>query len=62
MFDKCTVVNTEYQEITTEIRLQPTLGKYSSAEDLVTAQIIPIRNQSLCVTLTALGGTVYKLA
>ncbi|MCL6629838.1 MAG: hypothetical protein K6U00_09590, partial [Armatimonadetes bacterium] len=56
------VVNTEYQEITTEIRLQPTLVKYSSAENLVTAQIIPIRNQSLSVTLPALAGAVYKLA
>lgn len=56
------VVNTDYQEITTEIRLQPTLDKYSSAENLVTAQIIPIRNQSLSVTLPALAGAVYKLA
>jgi len=55
------VLNTSYDSVTSDITLLPKVGHYSKAEDVVTGEILPVRQGVVKISLDPLKGTVLRL-
>jgi beta-galactosidase GanA len=55
------VLNTSYEPITSDIALLPKLGSYSQAEDIVSGEVLPIRDGALTLTLAPLKGALLRI-